>query len=61
MYTPKYGEKNVKGFWDKFIYGFCKVEFLCWQGDPNWLGWAVIGMAVFILIMLVFAMISILD
>jgi hypothetical protein len=24
--------------WDKFITGFCKVEFLCYAGDPNWLG-----------------------
>ena len=26
-----------------FIAGFCKVEFLCHSGDPNWLGWIVLG------------------
>jgi hypothetical protein len=32
----------VGGFWDNFISGFCKVEFLCWEGEPNWLGWIVL-------------------
>jgi len=27
----------------KFITGFCKVEFLCYQGEPNWLGWGLLG------------------
>ena len=30
-------------FWPIFIEGFCKVEFLCYTGEPNWLGWGVIG------------------
>ena len=25
---------------ENFITSFCKVKFLCYQGDPNWLGWA---------------------
>jgi len=28
---------------DGFIASFCKVEFLCYAGDPNWLGWIVLG------------------
>ena len=28
--------------WRDFIIGFCKVEFLCYAGEPNWLGWAVL-------------------
>ena len=24
--------------WNNFITGFCKVELLCWHGEPNWLG-----------------------
>jgi hypothetical protein len=28
--------------WEGFIRGFCKVEFLCYAGDPNWLGWVVL-------------------
>ena len=31
-------------YWDRFIFGFCKVEFVCWQGEPNWLGWMVIAL-----------------
>jgi hypothetical protein len=33
-------------YWDRFIFGFCKVEFLCWQGEPNWLGFMVLALAV---------------
>ena len=29
--------------WDEFIVGFCKVEFLCYQGELNWLGWGIMG------------------
>lgn len=29
---------------DGFISSFCKVEFLCYAGDPNWLGWMVLVM-----------------
>ena len=32
----------VYTFWDSFIEGFCKVSFVCWHGDPNWLGWILI-------------------
>ncbi len=35
---------------------FCKVEFLCYQGEPNWLGWIVIipvGYVIFILLVFV--------
>lgn len=31
-----------------FIYSFCKVEFLCFAGEPNWLGFLVIGIGIFI-------------
>ena len=31
-------------FWYKFIVAFCKVEFLCYAGSPNWLGSAVLGL-----------------
>ena len=27
-----------------FIIGFCKVDFLCYAGAPNWLGSAVLGL-----------------
>ena len=28
--------------WSDFIAVFCKVEFLCNNGDPNWLGMVVL-------------------
>lgn len=31
--------------WDGFIAGFCEVQFLCFQGHPNWLGWIVLAVA----------------
>ena len=34
---------TISGWWDKFIFGFCKVEFLCWNGEPNWLGCLVLS------------------
>ena len=27
------------GLWDKFTSFFCKAEFLCYAGNPNWAGW----------------------
>ena len=31
--------------WNNFIAGFCKLEFLCHGGEPNWLGWIALGWA----------------
>ena len=30
-------------FWNTFVPGFCKVEFLCYDAEPNWLGWLILG------------------
>jgi hypothetical protein len=42
-------QKNKQGMtefakesWADFIVGFCKVEFLCYGGDPNWLGYIIV-------------------
>ena len=43
----------MKDLWHSFLYGFCKVDFLCWQGDPNWLGWAAIGVGTWIALVIV--------
>ena len=32
--------------WNKFISGFCKVKFLCFAGNPNWLGWGLLVLAI---------------
>ena len=39
--------------WDSFKNSFCKVEFLCYAGDPNWLGWLVIGIGSFLFLYLI--------
>ncbi len=35
----------MAGYWNEFLFRFCKVGFLCWQGEPNWLGLIVLGFA----------------
>ena len=42
---PYFG--NVR---DDFIFEFCKVSFLCNQGDINWLGWIVLILLIGLLI-----------
>lgn len=36
--------------WNAIKYEFCKVEFLCWNGDFNWLGWIVFVFFVFVIL-----------
>ncbi len=36
--------------WSDFIYVFCKVEFLCNNSNPNWLGMVVLVAAAAIII-----------
>jgi len=41
---------------DSFINSFCKVQFLCYQGEPNWLGIIVLlvpGVIIFLIISLI--------
>ena len=33
-----------------FYFEFCKAQFLCYQGDPNWLGWLVLFAAIYLLL-----------
>ena len=35
---------------ESFISSFCKVEFLCYQGDPNWLGLILLGIVALVVI-----------
>ena len=35
----------MKAIWSKFIIEFCKVDFVCHNMEPNWLGWVAIGIA----------------
>ncbi len=36
--------------WNDFIFTFCKVEFLCWHGEPNWLGWVAMVYGVLLIV-----------
>jgi hypothetical protein len=46
-------QKDMSDLWDRFIVGFCKVEAVCWNGEPNWFGWILIAVLAFILLMVV--------
>ena len=35
-------EEWLNKTWDNFITGFCKVEFVCYEGEPNWLGFLLL-------------------
>lgn len=34
----------MSSFWKSFLNEFCKVEAVCFEGDPNWLGWILVGL-----------------
>ncbi len=36
-------------YWEGWHEGFCKVEFLCYMSEPNWLGYIVFYSAFFVL------------
>ena len=37
-------------FWNNFLFHFCKADLFCRQGEPNWLGWILIGIVAFVLV-----------
>lgn len=39
--------------WQQFIDVFCEIQFLCDQGGPNWLGWAVMSFGAFVVVMVI--------
>ena len=48
--------------YDEFISGFCQVQFLCYEAEPNWLGWIVLTWgALFGAAILLGAVVSFLD
>ena len=40
----------MTSFWQSFLVEFCKVQAVCWQGDPNWLGWIAIAVGALVAI-----------
>ena len=63
MTSQRIATQNINAFldsvrvepegWDKIIFEFCKVNFLCWHGEPNWLGWILIGIGALILFVII--------
>ena len=49
---------NSGGIMDNFIIGFCKVEFLCYAGSPNWLGWGLLGFGALVLLLICIMILS---
>jgi len=43
--------------WASFLMGFCKVEFVCYNWEPNWLGMVIIWTAGWCLVAVLFAII----
>jgi len=41
-------------FWYRFLFHFCKTDLFCRQGELNWLGWIVIGVGGFFLVICLF-------
>ena len=37
--------------WKDFIVGFCKVDIVCWHGEPNWLGWLILGVGAIVIVL----------
>lgn len=54
--------KFLDKYWNEFINGYCKVDFLCYNGEPNWLGWIPIGFIGIILsLSIIFGLLSIIE
>ena len=51
-------KSELAELWGNFIAGFCKVQFLCYGGEPNWLGWIVIAFAVFLTLVFSLALLA---
>ena len=34
--------------WEKILNGLCRIETVCWYGEPNWIGYFLLGAAALI-------------
>ena len=48
----------MEEWWYWFIDGFCKVEFACYQGSPNWLGWIIIGFGALLILSITISLLA---
>ena len=46
---------------DNFIYSFCKVGFLCYQNEPNWLGIIVLFCLALIIMLIAYIILNIIT
>ena len=51
----------VMSFWKKFLSVFCQFGFVCSDGNLNWMGGAVIAVAVVVIIVLIFGVKSLVQ
>ena len=48
----RFCQTKMTDLWQSFLVEFCKVQSVCWQGDPNWLGWIAIAVGALVAIWL---------
>ncbi len=68
MTIQKIAAQNINAFldsvrvepegWDKIVFEICKVESLCWKGDPDWLAWSIIASGAFILFIMLLILVA---
>lgn len=55
-----YAVQALEDLWDRFISGFCELGFVCGNGDPNMLGWLLMGSGAVILFVFVLIVLGLL-
>lgn len=48
-------ELGLTGAWHSFIAVFCRLNFLCHEGEPSGPGWIVIALGAFVLVVMAFS------
>ena len=45
----------MRGLYIDFLIHFCKVDFVCANAEPNWLGWVFIAIACWLALVIIAA------
>ena len=48
----------MAALWQKLTFEFCKVSVVCWNGEPNWLGWIILVFAALIVLGVIVGILS---
>lgn len=43
-------------YWVDYPFDFCSTSFVCWNGEPSWLGWLAMGLLVYVALATVIAL-----